>query len=781
MRKPWLALIVTLVSLAGAGPLWPLPDWQWGFERPSEDWGPCVLDRGTGQVTLSTARATEGKSALAVGGTLPGSFGVTYRPWDDWTGYEQLSFDLYVPKGAPKGLDLWVYLKDKQYYWYQTAPFRSPKTGKLLGTLPTGKWVTIRLDISPRSTIWQPGGHRRAWERTLYYPREFGLRFFAGTKWAGTVYLDNLRLTGNAVPLGPYASGSPRILKDSIKLTASAAQVPVYGKLELSFNLARDYVNPFDPQVVDVTGHFVGPDGKEVTLPGFLYQAYERSRTPEGNEKLTPVGHTCWKVRFAPRQPGKHRYWVTVRDALGLTRSAEGGFTATAAQDPRGYVRISQRDPKFFEFDNGDPFRPTGLNMRDGGDQAEAQKGTYDFDFFFRRFAEEKLNFVRTWMCAWWAGIEWSENYHSRFDGVGRYNLYNAWRLDHALELARQHDLRLELTLNSHGQMRRDKFDAEWMYNPYSVRNGGMVASPAMFFTSPTARALVKQRLRYIVARWGYSPHLMSFDLVNEVDLTEGYNREQVAAWHKEMATYLRNLDPWKHLVCTHICLYGNFGDELWQLPEIDYIQADAYWKRRDVGMNECWAAKKGYNKPFFFIEYGPQTVSLPLPFETWQQDFRVGMWVSNLIPSAAPGQFWYHQEWEQFKLWRYQKGLLAFNRGEDRRGKNLVSLNAFARSQGQGVLNVQAMGNGAEADFYLYRFENLAYPEPAQVPEAQRIPGATVWLMGMQDGTYRAEFWDTLAGQPVGVTDCQVQAGALAVPVPAFAADLACKIRRKG
>jgi hypothetical protein len=105
-------------------------------------------------------------------------------------------------------------------------------------------------------------------------------------------------------------------------------------------------------------------------------------------------------------------------------------LTATAPLQPRGYVRVSQKDPLYYEFENGDWYWPIGINMRDGGDDASKQKGTYDFDHYFQRFEEEGLNFVRTWMCAWWGGIEWSDEYHSRFDGVGRYNQYNAWRLD---------------------------------------------------------------------------------------------------------------------------------------------------------------------------------------------------------------------------------------------------------------------------------------------------------------------------------------------------------------
>lgn len=781
---PLLMLMLCLTCGAALA----LPPLNWNFEAPDEDWVASSLDPGTQKVCVSPDKPSAGKASLAISGTLPQGFGATYYPWGDWTGYEKLTFDLLVPKNAPKEFDVWVYLKDKQYYWYQTAPFRDAKTGKPLKSFKPGQWLKVSLDISPTSTIWKPGGHRKAWERTLYYPREFGVRFFSRSKWTGTVYLDNMQLTGKALPLGRFEPGEGKLLPHKLKLAPSATQVPQYRKLELNFNLSRNYDNPYDPKVVDVEGHFTSPDGQQITVPGFIYQAYERQQTKEGNELLIPVGHSSWKVRFAPRVQGKHTYYVSVRDAMGETRSDVASFMATAPADPRGQVRVSQKDPRYFEFENGEFFLPTGINMRDGGDQAAAQKGTFEFETYFKRFSEEKLNFVRTWMAAWWGGAEWSDKYHSRYDGVGRYAQYNGWRLDYAFDLAEKNGLFLELTLNSHGQFRRDKFDAEWEYNPYSVRNGGMVASPAMFFTSPTAKEMVKQRYRYIVSRWGYSQNLMSWDMVNEVDLTEGYQPDKVAAWHQEMAAYLKSIDPYQHLVVTHICLYGSYGNELWQLPEIEYIQSDAYWKRRDIGMNESWAGKRTYNKPFVFIEYGPQTVSLPISYERWQQDFRVGMWVSNLMPIAAPGQFWYHDAWMQHKLWEYQKGLQAFNAGEDRRGQNYQTLRAYIEAQpsyerrnapdGTGPpLSVQAMGNGKRGMFYVFKFDNLAYPKPEDVPEAQRVAPLKITLPDFPDGTYKVDFWDTLTGQIIGTAQATSQLGRLTVETPAFAADLAGKI----
>lgn len=272
----------------------------------------------------------------------------------------------------------------------------------------------------------------------------------------------------------------------------------------------------------------------------------------------------------------------------------------------------------------------------------------------------------------------------------------------------------------------------------------------------------------------------MAWDLVNEVDLSEGYNRAESADWHREMGAYIKNIDPWKHLVVTHICLYGSFGDELWQLPEIEYIQADAYWgKTRDIGMNEAWKGKQHYtNKPFLFIEYGPQTVSLPISMERWQQDFRVGMWVSNLMPAAAPGVFWYHREWDEFDLWQYQQGLVAYNAGEDRRGMNLTSLEGTATAPNNVELRIQAMGNGRDGYAYVFSFENLIHPEPDLVPEARRIPGAAVNLPGFADGAYVVEFWDTIEGKVIGAVQAAAADNSLAFTTLPFAADLAMKIK---
>lgn len=798
-RLLWpLLMSLVLCSLAHAAVLF-------DFEDPAsplnEVWAPCELDGPNQSLESSTDKPREGERSLKLTGKLPEGFGVTYKPWRDWTGHTTLSLDLWLPENVDAaGSDFHglVYLKDRNYYWYQTPLLHNPRTGKRL-PLKAGGWNHFELDISNHSEIWQSGGHGRAWGYALHRPREFGIRFSGKQEWEGTLYIDNVRLDGEALPAGRRAEASPdaprppRIIRPAL----SADSVPMYEKLEVTFELDTFYTNPFDPEVVDVQGHFIAPSGRQIDVPGFFYEEYERSQNEEGFERLNPVGRPCWKIRFAAREQGEYRCYVTVDDALGPLRSPIQRFTATAPLHPEGYLRVSEQDPLYFEFENGEFFYPIGINMRDGGDDATDQKGTYDFDYYFKRFHDEGINMVRTWMCAWWGGIEWSDEYHSRFDDIGRYNLYNAWRLDHCVNLAEAHGIYLEITLNSHGQVRRDKFDEEWSYSPWNTRNGGHVAAPAMFFSSPEVKKDFLNRYRYIVARWGYSRNVMSWDLWNEVDLAEGYYPHVVSQWHREMGAALKQMDPWQHMVVTHICLFWSYGNEMWALPEIEYVQSDAYWDqndkrtgdfRTDMGMRASYQGKvladKGneplHKKPFIFIEYGPLYVAVSggkVSPQEFAQRFRIGMWTSAVLPNAGPGLYWYHQEWDRHKLYEYQKPLMKLFSDYDRRGKDLRLKNAMVVKGGP--VKAIGMASAEEGFFYVHNPEVMKQAREEITP----LEGASLYILDMPPGQYEVQYIDTLTAETVGTAQVQVpeKRSRFTLELPPIADDLLLKVTRQG
>jgi hypothetical protein len=128
-----------------------------------------------------------------------------------------------------------------------------------------------------------------------------------------------------------------------------------------------------------------------------------------------------------------------------------------------------------------------------------------------------------------------------------------ARRWDAIVETAERHGIYFQLVLQHHGQYSTST-NPNWHENPWNAENGGFLNTPEEFFTSARAKELTRRKYRYIIARWGYSPHIMAWELFNEVQWTNAMKNGKeasVVAWHNEMADFLRANDPFRHLLTT--------------------------------------------------------------------------------------------------------------------------------------------------------------------------------------------------------------------------------------
>ena len=388
---------------------------------------------------------------------------------------------------------------------------------------------------------------------------------------------------GNAIQeIPPMESHEkPRI----VHMAASAAEIPLYGMCELTIDMRATYDNPFDPEQVDLTAEFVAPSGKRVTVPGFFYQPYTNRN--EGDDAKRPLldanGPPCWRVRFAPVETGKHTYVVRLRnhfdEAQGDLKSEPGSFVATASETP-GFIRVSKKDGRYFQFDNGAPFFAIGQNLQD------------DWPVYkhSRLLAEGGGNCARVWTFCHWTWLEWTLNgggfewagpgdWMRSYAGAGRYNQRIAWIADHHLEQWACDGIFVMLCMGNGtdgGELSASKeaqYDS-WGGHPYNVANGGFLDAPAKFWTDERTKKLYKQRLRYIVARWGYSRSIWAWEFWNEL----GEATPEIVAWHKEMAQYLHDIDSNRHLITTST--WGGNADKfaaMWDLKEIDFTQSHHY------------------------------------------------------------------------------------------------------------------------------------------------------------------------------------------------------------
>ena len=188
-----------------------------------------------------------------------------------------------------------------------------------------------------------------------------------------------------------------------IAVEPGAKQVKRLEKIELALRAQPVGDNPYDPADVDFSVELTSPGGKRLSVPAFYFQPYERRQVDRGGRKaewLYPAGMPCWKARFAPTEVGAWTCAAVLKDRAGTARSATATFECVASAD-RGYIRVSAKDPRYLEFDDGTPFFAVGQNVAFVTDSYLATE-------MIRKLGAAGGNFARVWACAedWAMAIE---------------------------------------------------------------------------------------------------------------------------------------------------------------------------------------------------------------------------------------------------------------------------------------------------------------------------------------------------------------------------------------
>jgi len=408
-------------------------------------------------------------------------------------------------------------------------------------------------------------------------------------------------------------------LTPPVRAQAALPAVPRFAKFEASWTLPGQAGNPFDPADNDVRVTFGGPGLPSVSVPAFW----------DGDR---------WRVRFAPTRPGPYALSV---ERNGQSVAPVGLRPARFRCVPSASFGFVRRDPSVtqrFVFDNGRTFYPLGMDAAWTNGQMPAYAPA------FARMHAAGMNWARVWMTHWdGKNLEWTPD-KAHNPPIGRYDLAAARRWDVIMDAAEKDGVFVQMTLQHHGPY-TEKTDPNWRDNPFNAANGGFLAHPDDFFTDSRARLLTRNKYRYIVARWGYSTHLMGWELFNEVqNITEARPHfDDVVNWHKEMAQAVRAEDVNHHLVTTS---NSPPGDPLAHVG-LDYDQVHTY----PADIVSFFAAQRGADTPVFTAEWGPADAKKDMT-ESFLHD---GLWSSLMAPTAGAGQFWYwdqvipHSWWPQY------------------------------------------------------------------------------------------------------------------------------------
>jgi hypothetical protein len=706
----------------------------------------------------------------------------------NWLDGTAIRVMLVWPSNAPARSGSLVWLKDRDDYWHQ---YLSPEF------LKPGATNTLTIPFQSGAIGWQTPGHSLAWHhRVRLNPQSVGLRVFSDTAFTGKCVLVSATLE-------TQSDRTPPTIAKVTPLTRDARALALY---ELCFDLPDRYDNPFDPSQIDAGAQISGPDGTTNTVNAFYYIPHYRLEDEVG-EPVEPDGPPEWRIRYCPRKPGTYTVSLYARDATGETRATHVlSFTAApAAPDALRFVRVSNKDRRYFEFDDGSLFYPVGHNVRSATDSRmddkfpwifRKEEGSTAYRRYFKRMQDAGENMGEVWMSAWSLGLEWTEGIGG-YHGANDFHMGNAWELDRVMELARQHRIHLNLVLNYHGRI-STWLDAEWHLHPYNKATpGGWLEKPLEFFSDPRAIEMQKRFCRYTQARWGWSSAILGYELCSEINLTGPYFddgekefrqrthfKPAVVEWCRLLGGYIKTIDPYGHLVSAHVSNdYSILNPALCNLPEMDFNPLDAYnngapeTPERIIALAVGTAnAGQAYNKPILITEFGGSAMAANL--ENLKIEQHAALWSGACLPLAGVPMFWWWQVVDENNLYVRYTAVRRFMENVDPRDTSAKPVNVELSVPEGGDKKLpqafDALGTASpeKARGYIYpkRFARTG----ETVPETGTL---TASIDGFTPGIFRVEFFETETGKSVRRFDVRTKDNKLEIPVPPFKGDCAFKV----
>ena len=370
--------------------------------------------------------------------------------------------------------------------------------------------------------------------------------------------------------------------------------------------------NPYDPADNDVTVDFTNERGQ--TLHRLAYF----------------IGNGKFASTLVTQSPGRYSAKFFLNGKPVFTSKTPIEVTKKLAH---GFIGLNGRK---FAWTDGTPYFPIG------------------YDYGWKAFPNETVaqgmtkmgrmgaNWSRIWTCHWDdKNPFWPHDKDPKLPGRElRQEPLQTW--DDITSAAEAAGVSFQFVLFHHGPYSTTT-DSNWHEHPWNVANGGFLKDPTDFFTDPEAKRRTKIWLRYAVARYAHSPSIMAWELFNEVQWVDAIKKHpervgDVALWHKEMAQYVRSLDPYHHLLTSSSSESLDSG----VFDSVDYLQPHTY-------PANVLASIGGYefkNKPGFFGEFGPPGNGRNGPSgEGYRKMVRDGIYGGILAGHAGAGQYWF---WDQ-------------------------------------------------------------------------------------------------------------------------------------
>jgi hypothetical protein len=346
-------------------------------------------------------------------------------------------------------------------------------------------------------------------------------------------------------------------------------------------------------------------------------------------------------------------------------------------------------------------------------------------------------------------------------DQRGFYNPVDCFMLDQVVAAAEQRGIYLQLCLLTRDLYMQDLKDDESGAYQQAIDDA-------------------KNLLRYVVARYGYSTAVASWEYFNEQD--PGLPTQR---FYRELGVYLEQVDVYHHLRSTST---WHPSPRDWRHPQLDVADTHFYLRpapdrkyadevEAALG-NAAELREEARGKPALIAEFG-------LANAQWQPtremnasrevlDFHNGLWASALSGASGTAMFWWWERLDQRDHYRHYRPLADFLEDVPWTTAGLQAARAQAADAG-----VRVHGLAGRDGAWLWLFDPRASFENVVLHgvDPPLLPAVRLTVQGLAARNYRVQWWDTRRGQVVAEQTVTAGDGPLVLSAPPFARDLAVRI----
>jgi hypothetical protein len=522
--------------------------------------------------------------------------------------------------------------------------------------------------------------------------------------------------------------------------------------ITIPLQVTAKYNNPFEQREIDVTAEILTPSGKIEIVRGFFAQDYKSLGVGDNEEILLPVEGlgTPWRLNYRPREAGRFKIYLNARDQFSKATYYVGSIEVLPKEN-QGYLRVSKKDPRYFDFDNGETLYATGPsgwfrqkeNWIFGGNTrwvpVEQVKKFYE-----RKFANRS---TYEYLARWHFGQLYLKG--------GFIDAYVAWKLESAIRSMESNGI-YWITYGKPAAGRTYFNNFNWGMNTMCLQSQIIRQNGLPGFTELGFEQGGRIELDHFVSRWADSPAIWMWNCAEE----DGTFNADVLPYH----AYIRSIDVYKHPHGVSEGVEGvMYGGDAIILPD---WYSGSYEKCLQTYLplvnHQCPVIdiEGSVNSGGDLYNMGGERL------KKIEDGYHNHLWLCLFMKMAGGGTDWFNVELDANNMLFHAMAISNYLDGEYLAGMKMASpvvsekdLDAFA---------LTSIG------------KSLAW---MIIPPSKRGKSVTTFFANIpveKDGKYSVEIWDTRKAEVIRKVECDSFSGTLNLRIDNFATDIALKATLK-